>query len=219
MRTLLLLTILITGFTAAFAQTEQAPIQQHEFKYKDWTYKSIRDDEKINLRQFTKDKKLVLVVYFAPWCHNWKHEAPFVQKMYEKYKQYGFDVIGVGEYDTVEAMKNGVDFFKISFPVVFESDSKDLRENTLHFGYRKETGDTRKWGSPWNVFLEPKDLKKQGETLTKESFVANGELIEPEAEKFIRQRLGLPTEEMKATTESKAVEVCDDSKTPEFKKP
>ncbi len=219
MRSLLLLTILVSAFTAAFAQTEQAPIRVREFEYKDWTYKSIRDDKTINLREFTKDKKLVLVVYFAPWCHNWKHEAPFVQKMYEKYKLNGFDVIGVGEYDTVEAMKIGVDFFKITFPVVFESDSKVLREKTLHYNYRKETSDTRKWGSPWNILLEPAELEEKGDILTKKAFIANGELIEKDAEKFIREKLGLPAEVSATANSNKPVEICDEATTTEFKKP
>jgi hypothetical protein len=38
-----------------------------------------------NLRKFTAGKKLVMVVYFAPWCPNWKHDAKFVESMYEKY--------------------------------------------------------------------------------------------------------------------------------------
>src|SRR5687768_15229141 len=116
MKIFLILAILLMSSVFAFAQTEQAPIQEKEFKYQDWTYKSIRDDKEINLREFAKGKKLVLVVYFAPWCPNWKHEAPFAQKLYEKYKASGFEIIGVGEYDTVAAMKTSIENFKITFP-------------------------------------------------------------------------------------------------------
>lgn len=219
MKTILAFVILLTSFTFASAQTEQAPIQEKNFKYKDWTYKSISDGKEINLREFAKNKKLVLVVYFAPWCPNWKHEAPFAQKLYEKYKASGFDVIGVGEYDTVAAMKNSIDFFKITFPVVYESEANGARQKTSHYEYRTETGDTRKWGSPWNVFIEPAKLSDEGDTLTKQAFIANGELIEPEAEKFIREKLGLPAEDMKAATSKKSIEVCPEEKTPEFQKP
>ncbi len=153
MKTLLALAITLFSLTFASAQTEQAPLQEKEIKYKDWTYKSIRDDKPVNLREFANKKKLVMVVYFAPWCPNWKHEAPFAQKLYEKYKANGFDVIGVGEYDTVDAMKTNLDTFKITFPVVYESDSKDARQKTLHYDYRNSVGDTRGWGSPWNIFF------------------------------------------------------------------
>ena len=221
MKIFLILAILLTSSVFAFAQTEQAPIQEKEFKYKDWTYKSIGDDKEINLREFAKGKKLVLVVYFAPWCPNWKHEAPFAQKLYEKYKSSGLDIIGVGEYDTVAAMKISIEKFKITFPVVYESDNQAAKLKTLHYEYRKEVGDTRNWGSPWNIFLEPAKLEKKGATLTKKAHIASGELIENEAEKFIREKLGLPAEETKtAESARKEIEVCDESKKiAEFQKP
>jgi thiol-disulfide isomerase/thioredoxin len=220
MRSLLVLAILLVGFICVSAQTEQAPLQEKEFDYKNWTYKGVRDGKEVNLRQFAAGKKLILVVYFAPWCHNWKHEAPFVQKMYEKYKSAGLDIIGIGEYGSIDEMKNSLDFFKITFPVVYESLKLDDREKTTHFNYRKQLGDTRKWGSPFNIFLEPANLKKDGDLLTQKAFIAVGELIEPEAEKFIRQKLGLPPEAAKAALTKKEIEACEgDKKTVEFKKP
>jgi len=221
MKILLALAIMLFGLTFASAQTEQAPLQEKEIKYKDWTYKSIRDDKNINLREFAQNKKLVMVVYFAPWCPNWKHEAPFAQKLYEKYKAKGFDVIGIGEYDTVNAMKTNLDAFKITFPVVYESDSREAKQKTLHYDYRKAVGDTRGWGSPWNIFLEPSKLTKQGDVLTEKTFIVSGELIEAEVEKFVREKLGLPAEETKGDkTASKTVEVCEpDKKVANFVKP
>lgn len=213
MKTLLALAIMLFGLSFASAQTEQAPLLEKEIKYKDWTYKSVRDDKTVNLREFAANKKLVMVVYFAPWCPNWKHEAPFAQKLYEKYKTNGFDVIGVGEYDTVAAMKANLDQFKITFPVVYESDARDAKQKTPHYEYRKTVGDTRGWGSPWNIFLEPAKLSKKGDVLTEKTFVVNGELIEAEAEKFVREKLGLPAEEKKAEkTTSQAIEACEPEK-------
>jgi len=221
MKTFLALAILLGGFSFAFAQTEQAPLLEKEIAYKDWTYKSVREEKEINLRDFAKNKKLVMVVYFAPWCPNWKHEAPFAQKLYDKYKANGFDVIGVGEYDTVAAMKTNLDSFKITFPVVYESDSRDAKQKTLHYEYRKATGDTRGWGSPWNIFIERANVEKKGEVLMKNAFVVNGELIEADVEKFIRQKLGLPAEQIKAdSNQSKPVEACEpEKKTTSLKNP
>ncbi len=79
MKTILALAIVLFSFAFASAQDEQAPLLEKEIKYKDWTYKSVNDDKNINLREFAQNKKLVLVVYFAPWCPNWKHEAPFAE--------------------------------------------------------------------------------------------------------------------------------------------
>src|ERR1043165_5500619 len=104
MKTFLLFAILLSSFTFARAQHEYAPLAEKEIKYKDWTYKQVRDGKELNLLSSTKGKKLVMVVYFAPWCGNWKLQAPVAQKFYEKYKANGFEVIGVGEYGTVDAM-------------------------------------------------------------------------------------------------------------------
>ena len=127
-------------------------------------------------------------------------------------------VIGIGEYDSVEMMKTSLDTYKITFPVVYESDSRDARQQTPHYEYRKISGDTRKWGSPWNIFLIPSALKTKGDTLTEKTFVVNGELIEADAEAFIREKLGLPKEEKKTeTSQNKPGEVCEP--TTSLKKP
>jgi thiol-disulfide isomerase/thioredoxin len=164
-----------------------------------------------------------MVVYFAPWCPNWRNEAPFAEKLYEKYKDKGFDVLGVGEYqDTPEQMKASLETYKITFPVVVESDSRAMKDYTLHHEYRIAAGDTRKWGSPWNIFLQPSQMEKKGDVLVKKAFVVNGELIEAEAEAFVREKLGLPKEETKAemATKEKGPEICEpDKKTTQFIKP
>ncbi len=221
MKTFLALAFLLIGSVFAAAQSEQAPILEKEIKYKDWTYKSVRDDKPINLREFTAKKKLVMVVYFAPWCPNWKYEAPLAQKLYDKYKANGFDVIGVGEYDSVSAMKTHLETFKLTFPAVYESEARDAKQKTLHYEYRKAVGDTRGWGSPWNIFLEPSKLTKKGDVLTEKTFIVNGELIEAETEKFVREKLGLPAEEKKADkTTSQTIEACEiDKKAASFVKP
>ena len=218
MRTFLLFAILLLSFSFANGQHEYAPLQEKEIKYKDWTYRQVRDGQDLNLSQAAKGKKLVMVVYFAPWCPNWKLQAPVAQKFYEKYKASGLEIIGVGEYDTVEAMRASLDSYKITFPVVYESEARDAKQKTPHYEYRKTTGDTRNWGSPWSIFLVPSQLKK-GEFLTEKTFVVNGELIEAEAEAFIREKLGLPKEDKKAELSAgKQPEVCDPA-TSSLKKP
>ncbi len=221
MKTFLLLAILLFSFTLANAQHEYAPVLEKEIKYKDWTYKQVREGDKdLNLLSSTKGKKLVMVVYFAPWCGNWKLQAPVAQRFYEKYKANGFEIIGVGEYDTVEAIKKSLDTFKITFPVVYESDSTAAKQQTLHYSYRKMTGDSRNWGSPWSIFLVPSELKSKGEFLTEKTFVVNGELMEAESEAFIREKLGLPKEGQKAeVSASKTPEVCEPTATTSLKKP
>jgi peroxiredoxin len=173
---------------------EYAPLQEREINYKDWTFKSAKTGERVNLRDWSRGKRLVLVVYFAPWCRNWRLEAPVVARLYEKYADAGFDVVAVSDYGTTEEIKAFFEEHPARFTVVVESDSSGAREKTAHYGYRHQTGDARKWGSPYNVFLEPAKLNAKGDVLAAKVWIANGELIEHDAEQFIRERLGLPAD-------------------------
>jgi hypothetical protein len=198
--------VLMFAFASfVFSQTgEQAPIVERDFSYNDWFYKDIATDRDVNLRKATSGKKLVMIAYFSPWCPNWKNNVAFVQKMYDKYRASGFEVIGVGEYATVGEMKTHAEQHKLTFPIVWESDSREARETTTHARMRRAAGDTRRWGSPWYVFLEAAKIEPVGSLFARRLPVVNGELIEAEAEKFIRTRLGLE--------KTAAVEACDEAK-------
>jgi thiol-disulfide isomerase/thioredoxin len=134
-------------------------------------------------------KKLVMVLYFAPWCPNWRNEAPVAAALYQKYKTQGFEIIGVSEYATRDDVKAYFGATGPPYPVVSESESRDDRDKTAHYGYRQSTGDTRKWGSPWNIFLDPAKCNSTGDVLTEKAWVVNGELIEADVDKFIHDRL------------------------------
>jgi thiol-disulfide isomerase/thioredoxin len=191
--------------SAARAQSgdghEYAPLLEQKINYKDWSFKSLKDGSPVTLRELSKGKKLVMVVYFAPWCGNWKAEAPVVWRLYDKYKAKGFEVVGVSEYGSVEDSRK---YFETQggapFPVVVESEATAARDQTTHYVYRQACSDSRRWGSPFNVFLEPAKLNQTGEVLTEKAWVVGGELIEKDIEQFIRERLGI--------TEQSAVEPC-----------
>jgi thiol-disulfide isomerase/thioredoxin len=220
MRYFFALAIMFFSFSTAFAQNEQAPILEKEIEYRDWTYKSIRTGEDINLRAYTSDKKLTIVVYFAPWCGNWRYDAPMLRRFYEKYKDKGLGIIAVGLYDPLDSMKANLDELKIPFPAVYESAERGAKQTSLHYKYRRSVGDARNWGSPWYIFLTPSTLEKSGDTLTKKTFIINGEIIEPEGEAFIRKQLGLPTYGKGAVEKSAKIEVCDpNDSTTSLKKP
>ena len=187
----LVIALCFTGAVGAQGNHEYAPLEEKTINYKDWTFKSLRDDKPVNLRSFALGKRLVLVVYFAPWCPNWRNEAPVAAKLYEKYKANGLDVIGVSEYGTRDEVRQFFGEKGAPYTVVTESEAKDQRDKTSHYTVRQASGDTRRWGSPYNVFLEPSKLTKDGEMLTEKAWVVNGELIEADAEKFIRERLSL----------------------------
>jgi thiol-disulfide isomerase/thioredoxin len=178
---------------AAQAQHEYSPLVEKTVSYKNWTLKDLKDDKPVDLRSLVQGKKLVMVVYFAPWCGNWRNEAPVAAKLYEKYKAQGFEVIGVGEYASRDEVRAFFGPTGPPFTVVTEAETRDDRDKTTHYGYRQLTSDTRKWGSPWNIFLAPEKLTKEGDLLTEKAWVVNGELIEADVDKFISDQLAVKT--------------------------
>lgn len=187
--TLAAFVLMFSATVAAQDGHEYAPIQEKTVNYKTWTLTNVVTNQPTTLRSLMAGKKLVMVLYFAPWCPNWRNEAPVAARLYDKYKSQGFEIVGVSEYGPSADTRAFFAPNGAPYPVVFESESREDRDKTPHFGYRQLTGDTRKWGSPWNIFLDPAKCNSTGDLLTEKAFVVNGELIEDEADKFIHDRL------------------------------
>ena len=168
---------------------EYSPLVEKTVNYKNWTLNDLANNKPANLRSLMTGKKLVMVLYFAPWCPNWKNEAPVAASLYDKYKSQGFEIVGVSEYGPRDDVKNFFGPTGPPYPIVTESESRDDRDKTPHYAYRQLTGDTRKWGSPWNIFLEPSKCNSNGDVLMEKAWVVNGELIEADVDKFIHDRL------------------------------
>jgi thiol-disulfide isomerase/thioredoxin len=189
----LLALVLSPSLARAQASHEYSPLVEKTVNYKNWTLPGLTSDKQEDLRKLMEGKKLVMVVYFAPWCGNWRNEAPIAAKLYEKYKAQGFQVIGVSEYAMRDDVKSFFGKDGPPYPIVTESESREDKQKTAHYGYRQLTGDTRNWGSPWNIFLEPGKVNAKGDVLAEKAFVVNGELIEDEVDKFIASKVGATT--------------------------
>ncbi len=195
MKKLLILSILALVTSPALAQSghEYSPLVETTVNYKNWTLPDLKTDKPEELRKLMAGKKLVMIVYFAPWCGNWRNEAPIAAKLYDKYKSQGFQVIGVSEYGSRDEVRKYFGEAGPPYPVVTESESRDDKQTTAHYGYRQLTGDKRNWGSPWNIFLEPEKVNAKGDVLVEKTWVVNGELIEDEVDKFIASKVGAAT--------------------------
>jgi thiol-disulfide isomerase/thioredoxin len=181
--------ILLSTAVVAHAQHEYSPLVEKTVNYKNWTLNDLMTNKPVSLRSLMAGKKLVMVLYFAPWCPNWRNEAPVAAALYDKYKTQGFEIVGVSEYGSRDDAKNFFGANGPPYPVVSESESRDDRDKTPHYGYRQLTGDARKWGSPWNIFLDPAKCTSTGDVLTEKAWVVNGELIEADVDKFIHDKL------------------------------
>src|SRR3982750_2482551 len=184
--------VLLVSPAVALAQAghEYSPLTEQTVNYKNWSLTELKTDKPTDLRKLMAGKKLVMIVYFAPWCGNWRNEAPIAAKLYEKYKNQGFQVIGVSEYGTRDEVRSFFGPDGPPYPIVTESESKDDKQKTPHYEYRQLTGDKRNWGSPWNIFLEPAKVNASGEVLAEKAWVVNGELIEDEVDQFIASKVG-----------------------------
>ena len=181
---LVLLMVFVPGTARSQDGHEYSPLQEKTVNYKEWTLNNLADDKPVALRSLMQGKKLVMVLYFAPWCPNWRNEAPVAARLYEKYKGQGFEIVGVSEYGSRADVKAFFGAAGPPYPVVSESETREDRDKTPHYGYRQATGDTRKWGSPYNIFLDPAACQKTGDVLTEKAWVVNGELIEADVDKF-----------------------------------
>src|SRR6476660_5994355 len=173
----------------AQAGHEYSPLVEKTVNYRNWSLPNLTSTKEDDLRKLMAGKKLVMIVYFAPWCGNWRNEAPIAAKLYDKYKDQGFQVIGVSEYATRDDVKKYFGDAGAPYPIVTESETRDDKQKTLHYGYRQLTGDTRNWGSPWNIFIEPSKLNATGDVVTEKAWGVNGELIEDEVDKFIESKV------------------------------
>src|SRR3981081_3911869 len=138
---LMLFVLALAPVTLRAQSHEYSPLVEKTVNYKNWKLNDLAGNKPVDLRSLIQNKKLVMVVYFAPWCPNWRNEAPVAARLYDKYKDQGFQVIGVSEYGTRDEVKSFFAASPASYPVVSDSETRDARDKTAHYGYRQLTGD------------------------------------------------------------------------------
>ena len=138
-KTLLLFALLLTGATAVKAQAAQPDFDDKyatelvkagtvapDFKMK------TPDGKTIQLSKYAKGKTVVLD-FWASWCPDCRQDAPEVVRLYEKYRQYGIEFIGISMDTDVEAWKKAIEKFGITYPQV--SELKKFKETDIAKAY------------------------------------------------------------------------------------
>jgi len=171
------------GATPEQPDREFAPLVSAPLPYPDFTLKTAGGDSEIHLSEFVRAKPLVLISTFAGWCKNCNWEAPVLRRLYDRYHARGFEIVQVSEYTHPDDVARFLQRHHPPFPVVVGSTSTDdaTREGTDHYHFRKQVGDKRKWGTPFNVFVANGDLAHP--------LVVAGELVEDEIDAFIARKL------------------------------
>lgn len=194
LKTISLFFALVLGLSANIAAQEShghhyVPLREVEMEIKDFSFATL-DGKTINLREALKDKKLVLVHYFAAWCHNSKFDVKTMKELYERYKDQGFTVIGVCEYSNETELRGFIEQYKPTYPICVEGDGKiKERTGTTHYAYRSRLDDNRHWGTPLNILISAEDVLKTGDVITRRVRIAPGEVIKSEFEELIREKL------------------------------
>ena len=131
--------LLIIGVTGTKAQSVE---QDDDAKYAtelvkagtaapDFTLKT-PDDKTIQFSKFAKDKTVVLD-FWASWCPDCRKDAPEVVRMYETYRQYGIEFIGISMDTEVAAWKKAITQFGITYPQV--SELKKFKDTDISKAY------------------------------------------------------------------------------------
>ncbi|HET8676957.1 MAG TPA: redoxin family protein [Blastocatellia bacterium] len=176
--------------TLASDEPEPAPIVERQLDFHDLTLRQ-RDGSKLNLRQYVSGKQVVIVSFIAGWCKNSNENGHVVKRLYDKYGDKGLGVVVVAEYSDEQELEQHINRIGINYPVMIETDNRDARRKSIHFKYRQAVGDKRKWGTPFYVILDARDILPAGasQPLARRVHTVSGEIIESEAEQFISSRL------------------------------
>ena len=137
--TLSLLALLLMGATAVKAQPAQPDFDDKyatelvkagtaapDFKMK------TPDGKNFQFSKFAKGKTVVLD-FWASWCPDCRKDAPEVVRLYEAYRPYGIEFIGVSMDTDVEAWKKAIEKFGITYPQV--SELKKFKETDIAKAY------------------------------------------------------------------------------------
>lgn len=189
----LLFALLLASGISALAQEDRGhyyvPLREVEMDIKDFSFATL-DGGTVTLSEAIKGKKLVLVHYFAAWCHNSNFDVKTMKELYEKYKDRGLMVIGVCEYSNETELRGFIERHKPEYPICIEGDGKFKdRTGTTHYAYRSKLDDNRHWGTPLNILIEAADVQKKGEIVARRVRIAPGEVIKSEFEQLIQEKL------------------------------
>lgn len=110
------------------AATENNSSKQNvkmEFSTTDIKGKTISNED-------VKDSKLIMVNFWEPWCGPCVNEMPELEKLYKKYKDKGFIILGVFySTDSLEDAKSIIKDKNITYPILFGNN--DFKKFTTEY--------------------------------------------------------------------------------------
>jgi peroxiredoxin len=71
--------------------------------------------------------QLFLVNFWATWCGPCIEELPALQKLHQKFQARGFQVVGIAVDDTLENVKDVVQRYGITYPIILDNKAQSKR--------------------------------------------------------------------------------------------
>jgi hypothetical protein len=178
------------GDPLASDEPEDAPIVESRIDFYDLTFKT-NEGKPFSLREYAEGKRVVIVSFVAGWCPNSNRNGHVLKRLYDRYRDRGLGAVAVMEYTDAEELRIHINRIGIDYPVIVETSKRDARKKSAHYRYRQSVGDKRKWGTPFYVIIDARDLEPAaaGSPLTRRVYTVSGEIIEEEAERFLNDRL------------------------------
>jgi len=145
------------------------------------------DGRRVDAHALVEKYPVVLLTYVAEWCENCRYEAPHLGELYWKYARRGFRIVARSEYSHPDVMRRVAGGFGSPYPIVPGSRNPDpndedaVRTTTFHYRLRKALGDSRKWGTPFNLVVVNGDVEHP--------WVVMGEFVPDEMDAFLDAHL------------------------------
>ncbi|MFC4076563.1 thiol-disulfide oxidoreductase ResA [Salinithrix halophila] len=164
-RTLMLTMVVLIGaalYQAFYEEKELGPEVGEQAP--DFALKTLEGEE---LKLSDLRGKTVLVNFWATWCKPCRKEMPAIQNVSDKYKEKGFQVVGVNIAETKVSVSGFARQLELDFPILLDSD-------------RRVTKLYRVGPIPFSVFID-----KNGKVIRK----VNGQMDEGQLEGYTREAL------------------------------
>ena len=171
-------------------EPEPAPIVERRLDVFDFTLKTT-GGQALNLREYAQDKRVVIVAYVAGWCPNSNRNGHVLKQIYDKYHNRGLGVVVVMEYSDASEIAMHINRIGIDYPVVVETSRQGQRKDSQHYKYRRKVDDKRKWGTPFYMLIDARDIEMAApsQPLARRVWTVSGEMVESEADAFIEKHL------------------------------
>ena len=194
---------LTNKFVTAWEKTdhnkpEYAPILERNLDFYGFNYSTVEGGS-FDLNEHLRGKQLIIVEYFAGWCENSNRNGHVIQRLWAKYRDRGLGVIGVAEYSDAAELRIHINRIGIDYPVVVETKKLGQRKDSSHYRYRRAVGDKRKWGTPFYVIIDARNVEQGGPNglIARRVYTASGELEEESTDQFLSKALTRSSNEVK----------------------